>query len=201
MERLTDNQKAHMLDGFVKALTAEGNIKKKAELFDYIVAQENNADVINIMASRGDIDIDAHDINPDVDKNPNYYLNCFVRLVEESLNNRLISVPDSKVRTFELLDEKSHNVNRPFKLTIVGYLNMNGIIPDMDEFMDDDDDDWDGIIDNDDWEDDDDDDDDADDDADMNDLMESAFKAGYTAEYTKPSESAADVAKEASESM
>ena len=188
-----------MLDGFVKALTAEGNIKKKAELFDYIVALENNVDVINIMASRGDIDVNAHDINPDVDKNPNYYLNCFVRLVEESLNDRLISVPDSKVRTFELLDEKSHSVNRPFKLTIVGYLNMNGIIPDMDEFMDDDDDDWDGIIDDDDWEDDD--DDDADDDADMNDLMESAFKAGYAAECTKPSESAADVIKEASESM
>lgn len=201
MERLTDTQKALMIDGLMEALTEEGNLKKKAEIFDYIITQENNADVIDIIASRGDIDVDARGINPDVDKNPNYYLNCFVRLVEESLNDRLISVPDSKVRTFELLDEKSYNVNRPFKLTIVGYLNVNGIIPDMDEYMDDDDDDWNGIIDDDDdWEDDDD-DDDADDDADMNDLMESAFKAGYATQYTEPCESAVDVAKEASESM
>lgn len=205
MERLTDNQKALMLDGLMEALTIDGDIKKKAEIFDYLIAQENNADVISIMASRGDIDVDAHDINPDVDKNPNYYLNCFVRLVEESLNDRLISVPDSKVRTFEILDEKSHNVNRPFKLTIVGYLNMNGIIPDMDEFMDDDDDDWNGIIDDDEWEDDDDDyddDDDADDDADMNDLMDSTLSSNYVAKRIEQlKESAADVAKEASESM
>lgn len=198
MERLTDNQKAHMLDGFVNALTAEGNIKKKAELFDYIVAQENNADVINIMASRGDIDVNDHDINPDIDKNPNYYLNCFVRLVEESLNDRLLSVPDSKVRTFELLDEKHHNVNHPFKLTIVGYLSLNGIIPDMDEYECDDDD-WTGIIDDDDWEDDD--DDDADDDADMNDISSAAYVKGYTTAYNNGNESAKDNAKEASESL
>lgn len=194
MERLTDAQKALMVDGFMEALTIENNIKKKAEIFDYLIAQENTANIINSMATRGDIDVNASDINPDVFDNLGYYLNCFVRLIEESLNDRLVSISDSKVCTFELLDKKHHNVNRPFKLTIVGYMSLNGIIPDMNEFMDDDDD-WNGIID------DDDDDDDADDDADMNDLMESAFKAGYTAECTKPSESATDIAKEASESM
>lgn len=194
MERLTDAQKALMVDGFMEALTIENNIKKKAEIFDYLIAQENAANIIDSIATRGDIDVNASDINPDVFDNLGYYLNCFVRLVEESLNDRLVSIPDSKVCTFELLDKRHHNVNRPFKLTIVGYMSLNGIIPDMNEFMDDDDD-WNGIID------DDDDDDDADDDADMNDLMESAFKAGYTAECTKPSESATDIVKEASESM
>lgn len=199
MERLTDTQKALMVDGFMEALTAENNIRKKAEIFDYLVAQENNAETINNMATRGDIDVNASDINPDVFDNLGYYLNCFVRLVEESLNDRLVSIPDSKVCAFELLDKRHHNVNRPFKLTIVGYLSLNGIIPDMDEYECDDDD-WNGIVDNDDWEDDDD-DDDADDDADMNDISSAAYVKGYTTAYNNGNESAKDNAKEASESL
>lgn len=200
MERLTDTQKALMVDGFMEALTIESNIKKKAEIFDYLIAQENSADIINSMATRGDIDVNACDINPDVFESLSYYLNCFVRLVEESLNDRLVSVPDSKVCTFELLDKKHHNVNRPFKLTIVGYLSLNGIIPDMDEYEYDDDD-WDGIVDDDDWEDDDD-DDDADDDADMNDISSAMYAKDYiTTAYNNGNESAEDNAKEASESL
>lgn len=198
MERLTDTQKAFMVDGFMEVLTKEYNISKKAEIFDYLVAQENNADIIDIMATRGDIDVDSRDLNSDVAEKPNYYLNCFMRLIEESLNDRLLSVADSKVRIFKLLDRKYRNVNRPFMITIVGYLNMNGIIPDMDEYEDDDDD-CNGIIDDDDWEDD---DDDADDDADMNDISSAMYAKDYiTAACSTDDESAKDNAKEASESL